>query len=259
LTIGKTLKNPADFIGKRALVTGGTRGIGAAVALALARGRARLVLGYRSNEASAQAIAATIASEGLEPPRLVAADLVHPDEARRLVSVAGEEGPFDFLVHAAALGAFRSALEVRPSQWDLTLAVGTRAFLILAQAAAPVMPRGGRLVALSSLGSFRVLPKYGALGPSKAALEAVVRQLAVELGPSGILVNAVSTGLIDTPSVRRHPDFEALAARSVLGTPLGRIGTPEDVARVVIFLLGPLSGWITGQTILADAGASLTI
>ena len=97
------MKNPADFTGKRALVTGGTRGIGAAVAYALARGGARLVLGYRSNVASAQAIAAAIASEGLEPPRLVAADLVDPDEARRLVGVAGEEGPVDLLVHAAAL------------------------------------------------------------------------------------------------------------------------------------------------------------
>ena len=259
MTTGRNQENPADFNGKRALVTGGTRGVGAEVAFALARGGARLVLGSRANEASARAMSAALESEGLEPPLLVAADLAHSDEARRLVGAAGKDGPVDFLVHAAALGAFKSALEIRASQWDLTLAVGTRAFLILAQAAAPLMPRGGRLVALSSLGSFRVLPKYGALGPSKAALEAVVRQLAVELGPAGILVNAVSTGLVDTPSARRHPDFEALAARSVLGTPLGRLGKPEDVARVVIFLLGPLSGWVTGQTILADAGASLAI
>lgn len=250
--------NPVDFTGKRALITGGTRGIGAAVALALARGGARLVLGYRSDDASARATATSISSEGLDAPLLVAANLVHPDEARRLVSVAADAGPIDFLVHAAALGTFKPALEVRANQWDLTLAVGTRAFLLLAQAAAPFMPRGGRLVALSSLGSIRVLPGYGALGPSKAALEAVVRQLAVELGPAGILVNAVSAGLVDTPSVRLHPDFDALAARSAAASPLGRIGTPEDVARVVVFLLGSLSGWITGQTILADAGASLT-
>ncbi|HVO51620.1 MAG TPA: SDR family oxidoreductase [Thermoanaerobaculia bacterium] len=251
--------NPCDFTGKRALVTGGTRGIGAAVARALARGGASLVLGYRSDEISARAMAAAIEEEGFESPALVPANLVHPEEARRLAAAAAAGGPVDFLVHAAALGTFKPALDVRANQWDLTFSVGTRSFLLLAQAVAPSMPRGGRLVALSSLGSVRVLPGYGALGPSKAALEAVVRQLAMELGPAGILVNAVSAGLVDTPSVRLHPDFDALAARSAAASPLGRIGTPEDVARVVVFLLGPLSGWITGQTILADAGASLGV
>lgn len=251
--------NPLDFSGRRALVTGGTRGIGAAVGLLLARGGAEVVLGYRSDAASARETASRIASEGLAEPTVVAANLAHPEGARSLVeAAAGADGRLDFLVHAAALGSFKAAMEVRANQWDLTMSVGTRALLLLAQSAAPRMPSGGRIVALSSLGSRRVLPGYGALGPSKAALEALVRQLAFELGPAGILVNAVSAGLVDTPSIRVHPAFAELAARAAAASPLGRIATPEEVARVVLFLLGPLAGWVTGQTIVADAGASLS-
>ena len=256
-----TLGNPVDFTGRRALVTGGTRGIGAAVALLLARGGATVVLGYRSDADSARETARRIAAEGLPEPAVVAANLAHPEGVRALVEAAsaggGGEGTLDFLVHSAALGSFKPAMEVRANQWDLTMSVGTRALLLLAQSAVPRMRPGGRIVALSSLGSRRVLPGYGALGPSKAALEALVRQLAVELGPSGILVNAVSAGLVDTSSIRLHPAYETLAARSVAACPLGRVATAEDVARVVLFLLGPLSGWVTGQTLVADAGASL--
>ena len=136
-------------------------------------------------------------------PGPCAANLVHPEEARALVAAAGER--VDVLVHAAALGSFKPLLDVKPAQWDLTLAVNARAFLLLARAASERMPDGGRLVALSSLGGSRFVPEYGAIGPSKAALEAVVRSLAVELGPRGILVNAVSAGLVPTASVRLHP------------------------------------------------------
>lgn len=251
--------DPTDFSGKRALVTGGTRGIGAAVARHLARGGAELVLGFRSDEESARATARRIADEGHPEPMLVAANLVHPEGTRHLVECATANGPLDILVHAAALGSFKPAMEVRANQWDLTSSIAAKAFLLLAQAAVPHMPQGGRLVALSSLGSTRVLREYGALGPSKAALEALVRQLAVELGPHGILVNAVSAGLVDTPSVRLHPHYGELEARAAAASPLGRIGAPEDVARVVVFLAGPLSGWITGQTILVDGGASLIL
>jgi enoyl-[acyl-carrier protein] reductase III len=119
------------------------------------------------------------------------------------------------------------------------------------------MPEGGRLVALSSLGSTRVVPEYGALGASKAALEAVVRALAVELGPRGILVNAVSAGLVPTASVRLHPRYEELAARARAASPLGRLGTAEEVAAAVLFLASPLAAWVTGQTLVVDGGASL--
>ncbi len=243
-----------DLGGRVAVVSGGTRGIGRAIALALAASGARLVLGYRADAASAEETVRSCAALGAHA-RAVAANLVHPEEARALVETAGDR--VDIVVHAAALGSFKPLLDVKPAQWDLTLAVNARAFLLLARAASDRMPEGGRLVALSSLGSSRPVPEYGAIGPSKAALEAVVRSLAVELGPRGILVNTVSAGLVPTASVRLHPRYEELAARARLASPLGRLGTPEEVAAAVLFLLSPLAAWVTGQTLVVDGGASL--
>lgn len=244
-----------DLAGRVAVVSGGTRGIGRAVALALAERGVRLVLGYRVDAASAAETVHACRAFGADA-EAVPANLVHPEEVRALVAKAGER--VDLLVHAAALGSFKPLLEVKPAQWDLTLAVNARAFLLLARAASERMPPGGRLVALSSLGSARFIPEYGAIGPSKAALEAVVRSLACELGPRGILVNAVSAGLVPTDSVRLHPRFEELAARARAASPLGRLGSPEDVAAAVLFLASPLAAWMTGQTLVVDGGASLT-
>jgi len=243
-----------DLRGRVAVVSGGTRGLGRAISLALAASGARLVLGYRADAAAAEEAARACQDLGAEV-RTVAANLVHPEEARGLVAAAGDR--VDVLVHSAALGSFKPLLDVKPAQWDLTLAVNARAFLLLAREASERMPDGGRLVALSSLGGSRFIPEYGAIGPSKAALESVVRTLAVELGPRGILVNAVSAGLVPTASVKLHPRYEELAAHARAAAPLGRLGTPEDVASAVLLLLSPLAGWITGQTLVVDGGASL--
>ena len=243
-----------DLCGRVAVVSGGTRGIGRAISLALAASGARLVLGYRADAASADETVRACGELGAAA-EAVPANLVHPEEARALVAKAGAR--VDVLVHAAAIGSFKPLLEVKPAQWDLTLSVNARAFLILAREASERMPAGGRLVALSSLGASRVVPEYGAIGASKAALESVVRSLAVELGPREILVNAVSAGLVPTASVSLHPRFEELAGRARAASPLGRLGTPEEVASAVLFLLSPLAAWVTGQTLVVDGGASL--
>jgi enoyl-[acyl-carrier protein] reductase III len=160
------------------------------------------------------------------------------------------------LVHNAATGVIRPALETDDRHWDWTLNANARALLSLTRAAAPTMPSGSSIVAISSLGSIRVLDDYVLVGTSKAALEALVRYLAVELAPRGIRVNAVSGGVVDTEALEHFPNKEAML-RMGARNPAGRLVTPEDVAAAVTFLSSPDADMIRGQTIVVDGGWSL--
>jgi enoyl-[acyl-carrier protein] reductase III len=165
-------------------------------------------------------------------------------------------GPLDVLVHNAATGVIRPALETEDKHWDWTLNANARALLSLARATAPSMPPGSSIVAISSLGSVRVLENYSLVGTSKAALEALVRYLAVELAPRGIRVNAVSAGVVATGALEHFPNREEMLASGV-GNPAGKLVTPEDVAGVVSFLCSPDAEMIRGQTLVIDGGWSL--
>ncbi|HET7451793.1 MAG TPA: SDR family oxidoreductase [Thermoanaerobaculia bacterium] len=244
-----------DFSGRTALVTGGSRGIGRAISLAFARCRARVLVNFREDRASAEETVGAIEREGGEAAALQA-NLAHPDDVRALFASVRE---LDFLVHNAALGSFKPVLDLRANQWDLSMSVNARALLLCAQQAAAVLRPGGAIVSISSLGSGRVVPAYGAIGASKAALESLTRSLAVEMAPSGVRVNAVSGGVVDTTSIRRHPGWEELGARARAQTPSGRLGTPEEIASVVLFLCSPAASWIAGQTIVVDGGMSLRL
>jgi enoyl-[acyl-carrier protein] reductase III len=244
-----------DFAGKTALVTGGSRGIGRAISRAFARCGARVVVNFREDRASADETVEAIEAEG-GSATAVQANLLHPDEVRALFSSVRE---VDFVVHNAALGSFKPALDLRANQWDLSLAINARALLLCAQQAAPILREGGAIVAVSSLGSGRVVPAYGAIGASKAALESIARSLAVEMAPRGVRVNTVSAGVVDTPSIRRHPGWEELSARAKAQAPSGRLGSPEEVADVILFLCSPAASWIVGQTIVVDGGMSLRL
>jgi enoyl-[acyl-carrier protein] reductase III len=112
---------------------------------------------------------------------------------------------------------------------------------------------------VSSLGSSRVVPAYGAIGASKAALESIARSLAVEMAPRGIRVNTVAGGVVDTPSIRRHPGWEELEARAKAQTPAARLGSAEELAEAILFLCSPAASWIVGQTIVVDGGMSLRL
>ncbi len=245
------------FAGKRVLVTGGTGDIGAVISRSLAALGARLFLNYRNNDRRAEQVQGEIhSSDG--SAELLKANLMNGAEVSEMFARIAESGHLDCLIHCAALGSFKPTLQVRANQWDLTLNIGTRSLLACAQHALPLMGRrGGKIVSLSSLGSTRVVPSYGAIGVSKAALEALTRYLAAEMAPHGIQVNAVSTGLVDTASIRQHPSYARLAETTMRQTPAGRLATAEDVAGVVLFLISPLADWISGQTLIADGGLSL--
>jgi enoyl-[acyl-carrier protein] reductase III len=242
------------FDGASVLVTGGTRGIGKAVATRFAElGASRLALGYMRGDQAAEETAAELREREVEVV-LVRGNVASQRVAEQVAAL----GRVDVLVHAAATGVIRPALETEDKHWDWTLSANARALLSLTRAAAPSMPAGSSIVAISSLGATMVLEDYALVGASKAALEALVRYLAVELAPRGIAVNAVSAGVVETGALEHFPRKEAMLE---LGrrNPVGRIVTPEDVAACVTFLCSPDAAMIRGQTIVVDGGGSLVI
>lgn len=245
--------------GKTGLITGGTRGIGLAIAELLARsGYGRLILGYGQDDENARSAALRVGRSGCTV-ELARRNLADPDEIRALCELVRERTDrLDALVHAAAIGAFKPLLSLKPNQFDLTLNVCARSLVLLVQNLRGLLETArGSVVTLSSLGASRTLPFYGAIGISKAALEAEVRYLAVELAAKGVRVNAVSAGVVQTRAAEFLKaggiDLEVVKAH----TPLGRLAEPDDIAPVVEFLLSPAARWITGQVIVADGGASL--
>ena len=238
--------------GSSVLVTGGTRGIGLAIALRLVRdGAARAVLGYMRNNAAAASAAEQVDAAGAEPV-LVRGNV----SSAPVVAELAAAGPYRVVVHNAATGVARPALETDDRHWDWTLNANARALLALARAAAPAMETGSSIVAISSLGSQRVLDNYVLIGTSKAALESVVRYLAVELAPRGIRANTVSAGVVETGALEHFPNKDEML-RSVERTPAGRLVEPEDVAAAVSFLCSDDAAMVRGHTLIVDGGFSL--
>lgn len=244
---------------KHLLITGGSRGIGRAVCLKEASAGTHLFVNYLRDETSAEELKREAEKKGASVT-LVCANMADEDSVRSMCEEISVVTPkLDALVHCAALGVFKPVHQLRVKDWDIALDVNAKAFLLLAQGVLPLMKKdGGAMVTISSLGASHYTPNYGAIGISKAALENLVRYLAVELAAHRIRVNAVSGGLIGTDSLKMFPDIEHMKERYLARTPLARLGTPEDIARVVHFLLSPDSEWIAGQTLVADGGYSLT-
>jgi enoyl-[acyl-carrier protein] reductase III len=233
------------------LVTGGSRGIGRAIALRFARdGARRIAIGYLRNDSAAEATADELRALGVEPV-LVRGNVT----SERVLEEVAALGPLDVLVHNAATGVIRPALETEDKHWDWTLNANARALLSLARVTAPQMQPGSSIVAISSLGAQRVLENYVLVGTSKAALESLVRYLAVELAPRGVRVNAVSGGVVDTGALEHFPNREAMLAAGA-ANPVGRLVTPEDIAGAVAFLCSPDADMVRGQTIVVDGGYS---
>lgn len=245
---------------KVALITGSSRGIGRAIALELARSGADIVVHYLRKKSAASQVVAEIEKLG-QRAIAVKANLAEADQIEALFDrIERTFGRCDLFVGNAASGTPRDILDVTDKHWDWTMDVNARSILHCAQRAAPHMKQAGwgRIVTITSPGSTRVLPHYGVIGLSKAAIEALTRYLAVDLAPHGITVNAVSPGLVKTDAVAAFPvDLQETFDYALNRTPAGRLPTPEDIARVVTFLCSDQAGMIVGQTILVDGGIGL--
>jgi enoyl-[acyl-carrier protein] reductase III len=242
------------FEGKSVLVTGGSRGIGKGISLRFAElGAVRVAVSYLRNDRAAEETAEELRKLGAEPI-LLRGGIGDPAKTAALVDQAGD---LDVIVSNAATGVIRPALDLEEKHWDWTLNANARALLTLARHAAPRMKEGSAIIAISSLGSDRVLENYTVVGVSKAALESLVRYLAVELAPRGIRVNAVSAGLVETGALDYFPNREEMLDFYKRRTPAGRLVGPRDVADAVCFLASPEAGMIVGQTLIVDGGYSV--
>lgn len=253
----------SELTGRVAVVTGGSRGMGRALALALARAGADCAITYRANAAAAHDAVDEIKRLG-RGGLAVPLDLRDPEAVPPTIERIGAVfGRLDIVVANAAATAFRPMVEQKPHNVEQTLAITVRSFIAAVQAAVPLMRGGGRIVAISGIDSHQAMRGHGVLGAAKAAMESLVRALALELGPQGITVNGVSPGVVDTDSSRLYIEralgvrYEDAVARLVTATPVRRLGTVDDMANLVVFLASEAAGFITGQTIVIDGGLSI--
>lgn len=260
-----TLCRVRELDGKDALVTGGSGDIGRAICVALAARGARVAYTYFSDHEGAARTARAVEDAGAPPPRALRVNFGDAQSTAQLLAQVQAELPrVDLLVHNAASGVFRASADLQPRHLQWSLDVNVRSLLLLVQAlraprgaAPPALGPGAAVVALSSLGAARAIPQYLALGASKAALESLVRHLALELGPAGVRVNVVSPGLVLTRALDHMPTRDYLTSIARERTPLGRLCTPADVAEVVAFLCGERAAMIHGQTLHVDGGYSI--
>lgn len=250
--------------GKHALITGGSRGIGRGIALKLAEAGARVAIHYYRNQAAAKETLERVRKHGSDGI-LVQADVTRMEDVRRMFAEVRQAfGALDVFVANArpeAATFYQKPMEITLEAWDHAMDSQAKAFLVGVREAVELMGTGGRIVAITyapggQKGSWQ---PWVAMGSAKAALESLVRYFAVTLAQRGITVNSVSPGLTDDSVLQSFGEAAVTTARAWHSnwTPMGRMGTPADIGNVVSLLCSPDAGWLTGQLLLADGGASL--
>jgi enoyl-[acyl-carrier protein] reductase III len=249
---------PGALAGKVALVTGAARGIGRAIARKLASAGCDVAVNYYNSADEAEALCAEIRGLGRGACALQASVGIPESVDEMFEELKQHFDHLDIVVSNAASGVLKPALEMTLKHWRWCLETNAFALDLLAQHAVPMMPAGGRIIALSSLGASRAMPHYGFVGASKAALESLVRTLAQELGAKQIRVNTVSAGVVDTDALAYFPNRDELLANFAHRTPAGPVLTPEDVAGAVYLLCLPEAAMITGHTLIVDGGFAIS-
>ncbi len=244
--------------GKVALVTGAARGIGRAIARKLAIEGADVAVNYYNSHDEAEALCAEIRALGRQAVA-VQGSVGVPDSVDEMFDALRKHyDRLDIVVSNAASGVLKPVMDMGLKHFRWCMETNALAVNLLAQRAVPMMHDGGRIVAMSSLGAERAMPDYGFIGASKAALEALVRALAQELGPRGIRVNTVSAGVVDTDALTHFPNRSELLQNFAQRSPAGPVLRPEDVANAVYLLCLPEAAMINGHTLVVDGGFSIS-
>jgi enoyl-[acyl-carrier protein] reductase III len=244
--------------GKVALVTGGARGIGRAIALKLASAGCDVAINYYNSHGEATALCEEIARMGRRAIA-IQGSVAEPDSVKEIFQTFRESfDHLDVLVSNAASGVLKPTLAMNRKHWRWCMETNALAVLLTAQQAVELMPAGGRILALSSLGASRAIPEYGFVGASKAAVEALVRSLAQELGPRGIRVNTISAGVVDTDALAYFPNRKSLLASYAERNPTQKTLLPQHVADAAYLLCLPESDMINGHTLVVDGGFAIS-
>ncbi|MFA5214767.1 enoyl-ACP reductase [Sulfuricurvum sp.] len=251
--------------GKTLLISGGTRGIGKAIVYAFAAKGVNVAFTYNSNSEIAQEIANDVEKNHGVKCRGYALNILEPDEYKEVYAKFDEEfDRLDFFISnaiisgRAVVGGFGPFMRLKPKGLNNIYTATVDAFVVGAQEAAKRMEKtgGGSIISMSSTGNLVYTPNYAGHGTNKAAVEAMVRYAAAELGEKGIRVNAVSGGPIDTDALKAFPNYEEVKGEVIKRSPLSRMGEAEDLTGACLFLCGNGSSWLTGQTIVVDGGTT---